>query len=105
MNLISCAYTCGYDNAIKLFLAIFGRTCNGHNLSIRPGEVTRDIIRSIRDSINGYLNDKLKTLYDAVIVDDHYARARILYNTFHSVIGPTIAGICAINIVYNEISY
>ena len=64
-----------------------------------------DSIRSIRDSIHGYSNDKLKTLYDAVIVDDHYARARILYNTFHSVIGPTIAGICAINIVYNEISY
>ena len=64
-----------------------------------------DIIRSICDSIHGYLNDKLKTLYDAVIVDDHYTRARILYNTFHSVIGPTIADICAINIVYNEISY
>ena len=64
-----------------------------------------DIIRSIYDSIHEYSNDKLKTLYDAVIVDDHYARARILYNTFHSVIGPTIAGICAINIVYNEITY
>ena len=64
-----------------------------------------EMITSIRDSIHGYSNDKLKTLYDAVIVDDHYAWARILYNIFHSVIGPTIAGICAINIVYNEISY
>ena len=64
-----------------------------------------DIIRSISDSTHEYLNDKLKTLYDAVIVDDHYTRARILYNTFRSVIGPTIEGICAINIVYNKISY
>ena len=72
---------------------MFGRTANGHNITIKPGEVTMEIINSLRDIMVGYSNAKLSTLYDAIVVGDHFSRARLLYNAFRVVVGPTIGGL------------
>ena len=72
---------------------MFGRTVNGHNLTIKPGEVTVEIINNLRDIMVGYSNAKLSTLYDAVVMGDHFSRAKLLYSTFRVVVGPTIGGL------------
>lgn len=77
-----------------IFVVAFGKTVNGHSLTLRPGEVQYDVIESIKDMITGFDPNKIKAIIEAVKMDDDFARAKVLYQKFRTIDGPTIAGNC-----------